>query len=146
MKLFLLLAVFAWLIVKYWGFLVFFSVCIIIFYLSGFWHLINVKAARNRIYERILKYNDRVQELMRKYNDREIVERILDQSIWIGQTAEQLRDSLGEPVDIGEWRSGEESGEKWKYLQTGKNRYALKIDLTYNPEEKDLLVNGWNKK
>lgn len=129
MKSFLLLLVFAWFIVKYWGFFVFFSICIIIFYLKCFLHLIRVKIARNRICE-----------LMLKYDDEEIVSRILNQSFWIGETSSQLRDSLGNPVDISEWRSTKESGETWKYIQTGKNRYALKIYLVNDQ------VSGWDKK
>ena len=78
--------------------------------------------------------------LMLKYYDEEIVSRILNQSFWIGQTASQLQDSLGNPVDISEWRNAKEFGETWKYAQTGKNRYALKINLI-NDE-----VSGWDKK
>lgn len=100
-----------------------------IFYLRCFSHLIRVKRARNHICE-----------LMLKYDDEEIVSRILDQSIWIGQTSDQLQDSLGNPADISEWRNAKEFGETWKYLKIGKNRYALKIYL-----ENDQ-VSGWDKK
>lgn len=79
-------------------------------------------------------------KLMLKYNDEEIVSRILNQSFWIGQTASQLRDALGKPVEISEWRNAKEFGETWKFLQTGKNRYALKIYLTNDQ------VTGWDKK
>ena len=89
MKLYLLLAVFAWLIVEHWGFFIFFSICVIIFYLKCFGHFIKVKTTRNRMYK-----------LMLKYNDEEIVSRILNQSFWIGQTASQLRDSLGKPLRL----------------------------------------------
>ncbi len=129
MKSYLLLLVFAWLIVKCWGFFIFFSICVIIFYFRCFSHLIMVKKTRNHICE-----------LMLKYDDEEIVSRILNQSFWIGQTASQLLDSLGNPADISEWRSTKEFGETWKYIQTGKNRYALKIYLVNDQ------VSGWDKK
>ena len=80
------------------------------------------------------------EELMLKYGDEEIVSNILKQNIWIGETSSQLIDSFGKPVDISEWRNAKESGETWKYHQTGKNRYALKIYLTNNQ------VSGWDKK
>lgn len=38
--------------------------------------------------------------LLEKYGDPNIVERILQRMYWQNQTAEQLRDSLGTPVDI----------------------------------------------
>lgn len=140
MKLFLLLAVFAWLIVKYWGFFIFFSICVIIFYLKCFGHLIKVKTTKKSLLALKLWSEKQKEELMLKYGDEEIVSNILKQNIWIGETSSQLRDSLGEPVDISEWRNAKESGETWKYHKTGKNRYALKIYLT------DDQVSGWDKK
>lgn len=129
MKLYVFLSALAWLIVKCFGFFIFFSICVIIFYFKGFGHLIKVRKARNHICE-----------LMLKYDDEEIVSRILNQSFWIGQTASQLLDSLGNPVDISEWCNAKEFGETWKYSQTGKNRYALKIYLVNNK------VSGWDQK
>ena len=129
MKSFLLLSIFAWLIIKYFGFFIFLSICVLIFYFRCFLHLINVKIAKNRI-----------SELMLKYDDEEIVSKILNRYFWIGQTSSQLKDSLGKPVDISEWRNTKEFGETWKYAQTGKNRYALKIYL------KNDLVDGWDEK
>lgn len=79
-------------------------------------------------------------ELMLKYDDEEIVSDILNQRFWIGQTSSQLLDSLGNPVDISEWRNAKEFGETWKYAQIGKNRYALKIYLVNDQ------VSGWDKK
>lgn len=132
MKLYLLLSISAWLIAKYLGFyilFIFLSICIIIFYFKCFLHLIKVKRAKNHIYE-----------LMLKYDDKEIVSRILNQSIWVGQTASQLLDSLGNPEDTSEWCNTKEFGETWKYYQTGKNRYALKIYIVNNH------VSGWDRK
>ena len=126
---YLSLFILACLIIKYFGGFIFFSICIAIFYLKCFSHLIRVKKARNRI-----------RGLMLNYDDEEIVSRILNQSLWIGQTTSQLLDSLGNPVDISEWRNTKEFGETWKFFRTGKNRYALKIYL-----ENDQ-VSGWDKK
>lgn len=50
------------------------------------------------------------------------------------------RNNTINPVDISEWCNAKEFGETWKYSQTGKNRYALKIYLVNNK------VSGWDQK
>ena len=140
MNLYLFLAISAFLIVKYFGFFIFFSICVIMFYVKCFGHLIKVNTTRKHLYELKLWTEKHKEELMLKYGDEEIVSNILKQNIWIGETSSQLRDSLGKPVEISEWRNAKESGETWKYHQTGKNRYALKIHLVNNQ------VSGWDKK
>ncbi len=78
--------------------------------------------------------------LTMKYKDEELVQDLLDETFWQGQTAEQLRDSLGEPLDIDEKVLKTKTKEVWKYQQTGKNRYALKITL-----ENGVVV-AWDQK
>jgi len=75
-----------------------------------------------------------------KYQDEKLVEDLLDETFWQGQTAEQLRDSLGEPLDIDQRVLKTKVKEVWKYEQTGKNRYALKITLD------DGVVVSWDQK
>ncbi len=82
----------------------------------------------------------RIEKLMAKYNNRTIVAKILNKSIWVDQTYEQLLDSIGSPEHISEWTSKSKKGETWKYGQTGKNRYNLKIDLVND------RVTGWTIK
>lgn len=78
--------------------------------------------------------------LMMKYKDDELVESLMGESFWQGQTEDQLRDSLGEPLDIDQRVLKTKVKEVWKYEQTGKNRYSLKITL-----ENGVVV-GWDQK
>ncbi|MEE9332139.1 MAG: hypothetical protein V3U89_07910 [Methylophilaceae bacterium] len=75
-----------------------------------------------------------------KYKDEDLVDELLNETFWQGQTAEQLRDSLGEPLDIDQKVLKTKVKEVWKYEQAGKNRYALKITLD------DGVVVGWDQK
>ena len=86
------------------------------------------------------KTKKRREALMLKYGDEEIVEGIMRRAFWQGQTQEQLVDSLGNPVDIDNKVYKTKTKKTFKYNQTGKNRYGLKILL------EDGLVVGWEKK
>lgn len=78
--------------------------------------------------------------LTMKYQDEALVEQLLDEKFWRGMTAEQLRDALGEPLDIDQTALKTKIKEVWKYDQKGKNRYGLKIRL------EDGVVVGWEQK
>ena len=78
--------------------------------------------------------------LMMKSKDEELIERLLEEKFWVGQTKEQLISSLGEPLDVNQKVLKTKVKEVWKYEQTGKNRYGLKITLD------DGVVVGWNQK
>jgi hypothetical protein len=78
--------------------------------------------------------------LMMKYKDDDLVETLMQETFWQGQTADQLRDSLGEPLDIDQKVLKTKVKEVWKYEQIGKNRYGLKIKL-----ENGIVV-GWDQK
>lgn len=95
-----------------------------------FWHLHSKKQAELR----------RRAALMGKYGDEEIVDRIMKRSVWTGQTTEQLNDSLGAPIDTDEKVFKTKRKEVWKYHQTGRNRFGLRITL------EDGLVVGWDEK
>ena len=69
------------------------------------------------------------ERLMAKYGDGALVEKIMNGMYWQGQTEGQLLDSLGRPLDIDQKVLKTKTKEVWKYQETGKNRYALKIIL-----------------
>jgi hypothetical protein len=78
--------------------------------------------------------------LFAKYGDMQIVEGIMRRTFWQGQTPEQLVDSIGRPVDVDRKVMKNKTKEVWKYQQTGKGRFALRITF-----ENDVVV-GWEKK
>jgi len=80
------------------------------------------------------------ERLLKKYGDTALVEKLMKSMFWVGQSKEQLRDSLGNPLDIDQKVLKTKTKEIWKYNETGKNRYALKVTLE-NGE-----VVGWDKK
>ncbi len=79
-------------------------------------------------------------ELMTKYKDATIVDKLMKQSFWQGQTSEQLLDSLGNPEDIDVKILKTKKKEIWKYKHQGSNRYGLRIIL-----DNDLVI-GWEQK
>lgn len=82
------------------------------------------------------RIEERFQFLMGKYNHAEIACRIMDNQLWRGQTAEQLVDMRGEhAVRKKEMKKNMTKVETWKYEQTGKNRFNVKITL-----ENDIVV------
>lgn len=83
---------------------------------------------------------ERIRYLSDKYKDTSVVTRIMNGEAWIGQTAEQLRDTLNEPEDIDTKVMKSKIRETWKYGQYGTNRYRLRITLENN------LVVGWEEK
>ena len=78
--------------------------------------------------------------LLQKYEDEQIVDRILNQSIWVGETSEQLLDSLGSPQEVDQKVLKTKKKEVWKYGLKGANRYKYKITL-----DNDEVV-GWDEK
>lgn len=88
------------------------------------------------------EFNDRQRRLrflVNKHGD-EIGKKLFQQLVWQGETEEQLRDSLGAPMDIDTQVMKSKSREIWKYRQTSANRYALKITL-----ENGVVV-GWDSR
>lgn len=88
----------------------------------------------------IYSENQRRKHLMEKYGDEALVEKLMKKTIWVGQTAEQLTDSIGKPVDVGQRVLKTKVKETWKYNPTGKNRYGMRITV------EDGVVVGWDKK
>ena len=78
--------------------------------------------------------------LMEKYQDESLVKDIEEGYYWQGQTADQLRDALGDPDDIDEKVLKTKTKSVWKYHHQGANRYGLRINLD------DQVVRGWDQK
>ncbi len=78
--------------------------------------------------------------LMEKYGDEDLVRDIEDGYYWQGQTADQLRDALGDPEDVDEKVLKTKIKSVWKYNHLGGNRYGLRITLD------DAVVTGWDQK
>lgn len=78
-------------------------------------------------------------DLLARFGE-ETCNRILAGDVWVGQTAEELRESLGEPVDVDEKVLKTKHKEVWKYDQIGANRFNTRVTL------EDGFVAGWNRK
>lgn len=86
------------------------------------------------------KTKKRREYLIDKYQDLSLVEDLMNQCFWVEQTAEQLIDSLGYPVDVEQKILKTKKKEVWKYSHQGGNRYSLRITL-----DNDHVV-GWDQK
>lgn len=71
----------------------------------------------------------RIQYLLTKYGDPLLVDRIMRRELWQGQSAQQLTDSRGRPLKIDTKLMATRKREIWKYGQTGRGRYALRVTL-----------------
>ncbi len=78
--------------------------------------------------------------LMMKYGDPALVDRLMRKMFWVGQTGEQLIDSLGNPVDIDEKVLKTKRKAIWKYFHRGGNRFGLRITV------ENGQVIGWDEK
>lgn len=106
----------------------------ILIYIAGAIFLIWLLDALIKGYRR----HKRRQALIEKYGHQE-GEDIFNGKVWQGMTAEQLRDSWGEPEDIDSKVMKSKSRQTWKYGQTGRNRFKERIYL-----ENDQVV-GWKE-
>ncbi|MEJ0052133.1 MAG: hypothetical protein WDN02_13145 [Methylovirgula sp.] len=79
-------------------------------------------------------------ELFSKYGNLEVVEAIMAHRYWQGMTQDQLLDSLGRPADIGTKVFKSKTVHTFKYQQTGRNRFGLRILL------ENGSVTGWDQK
>ena len=77
----------------------------------------------------IRKRSARLAYLRAKYGDETIVQRIMDQKLWQGQTVEQLLDSVGRPPSIDGNLLKTRKREVWKYQPSGKGRYRTRVTL-----------------
>jgi len=89
---------------------------------------------------RSLAKRSRYARLLAKYGDVELAEALMTQTIWQGMTAEQLRDSWGEPVAVEQKVLKTRVKEVFKYKPVGKNRYRDKVTL------EDGVIVRWDQK
>lgn len=82
----------------------------------------------------------RAHAIYAKYGQTETAERIIKRQVWVGQSTEQLRDSLGSPVDVDEKVLKTKTKHVWKYVHRGGNRFGLRITL-----ENGFVV-GWDER
>ncbi len=80
----------------------------------------------------------RTRRLEAKYGPGPELNDILNQVIWSGETAEQVRDSLGEPQALESLARKTKKKEIWKYGHEGGNRYRLRVTLD------DDVVVSWD--
>jgi Lysozyme inhibitor LprI len=85
---------------------------------------------------RDIRKRRRRQDLLSQYGE-EVADRILAHEVWQGMTDEQLVASWGNPVEVGREVLRNKSKETWKYLQTGRNRFANRVYL------ENGVVIGW---
>ncbi|CAM0554884.1 hypothetical protein EHLJMEHL_00472 [Vreelandella titanicae] len=82
----------------------------------------------------------RLQVLEEKYKNEQLARKIYDGYFWQGQSASQLRDSLGQPEAVDTKVLKTKIKEVWKYDPIGRRSYGLRITLD------DGKVVGWDKK
>lgn len=111
----------------------------LVYSLSSFWFAAFI-AACIYFWHKFENNKRRRAMLMEIYNDKRIVDDIMDNRFWQGQTDDQLIYSLGSPVATDKKVLKTKKKEVWKYDHKGANRYGLRITL-----ENDVVV-GWEKK
>jgi hypothetical protein len=89
---------------------------------------------------RALASHSRYARLLAKYGDDRLVQALVTQTIWQGMTAEQLRDSWGEPAAVEQKVMKTRVREVYKYKPVGKNRFRDKVTL------EDGIITGWDQK
>lgn len=82
----------------------------------------------------------RYDKLMAKYNDTNVVDKIIKNKIWQGQSLDQLRDSFGAPQDTEKKVLKTKTKETWKYNHINGNRYGTRVFI-----ENDKVI-GWEFK
>lgn len=88
-----------------------------------------------------LARRSRYSRLLQKYGgDEKLVDALVSGTIWQGMTAEQLRDSWGDPVSIEEKVMKTKIKQVFKYKQITKTRFRDKVTL------EDGVIVGWDQK
>ncbi len=127
------------------AFFVLASLATLLFYFIGKYGWLNTATGVGLLIISILllisiKNKVRRSKLRSKYNDDILVEKLMQRTLWQGQTAEQVIDAIGEPKDIDERVLKTKTKQTWKYFPSGRRRYGLRITLD------DGIVVGWDKK
>lgn len=103
-------------------------------------YAISVAITRRKRARREALFEQLRQALLAKYGDPEIVTKIMTHQVWVGQTDDQLQDSMGNPADVDEKVLKTKVKQIWKYRPQGGNRYGLRITV------ENRLVVGWDIK
>jgi hypothetical protein len=85
--------------------------------------------AEKLLAEKLLAEKSHKEWLLAKYGDEEAVDKIIAKKPWPGETSEQLRDSLGAPIDTARTVTKMKTKEVWKYNQLGKRQFGLRITI-----------------
>ncbi len=93
------------------------------------------KEYRELFYESTDRTYDEIDYILDKYGYEKKAVEIATHSYWMGQTAEELRDSRGRPDDIDKKVLKTKKKEIWKYDEYAKGRYKFKFTL-----ENDVVV------
>lgn len=121
------------------------AACVAVLVLRTYWMQAEREYLAEKAAEREAQQKEqrraRIDYLMsRNGGDQELVARIDAGELWIGQTADQLRDAYGEPEDIDEKVMKTKRREMWKYDQVATNRFSTKITLDNG------VVVSWDKR
>lgn len=79
-----------------------------------------------------LKEFKRRKYLFGKYRDEKLVESLLGGYFWKGQSTDELKDSIGDPIRIERQVLKTKTKEIWKYCEYGVRRYRLRITIEEN--------------
>jgi membrane protein implicated in regulation of membrane protease activity len=101
--------------------------------------VVYITIARANEEQKRQRESERRADLVARFGE-DTAARILAGEMWLAQTAEQLRESLGEPVDVDQKVMKTKTREVWKYDQTGANRFNLRVTL------ENGLVTEWDRK
>ena len=89
--------------------------------------LLWLKARRKK--KALLEFEARKQYLIDKYKSADVVQQILNSEYWVGQTSDQLEDSLGAPAGIDSAKLKTKTKETWKYGEVRKGQFQLRINI-----------------
>ena len=81
------------------------------------------------VWLKIAKRAKRLAYLRGKYADESVVQHIMSKTLWQGETAEQVRDSIGLPSSMDNNLLKTRKREVWKYHPHGRGRYRLRVTL-----------------
>lgn len=108
---------------------------------------LGIRGMNRRAAEERAAAEERVREAARAREEaligrfgRETAARLIAGEIWIEQTAEQVREALGDPEEVEEKILKTKQREVWKYGRTGVNRFTTRITLD------DGVVASWQRK
>jgi predicted Holliday junction resolvase-like endonuclease len=89
--------------------------------------------------ERQSRLAERRKKIYEKYGPTATAERLINKTLWAGESFQQLLDSLGKPEEIDEKIQAARPRSIWKYESRGGDRHRLRITM-----ENGFVV-GWDK-